>query len=387
MKKKQCIYLVGGYNRDKFLKIKTKEKDWMIVGGDPADLLKLNFVNVGNAFPVFLHPKTKEEYALARKERKINGGYRGFICDNNNEISLKEDLKRRDLTINAIARNSLGKYFDPYNGIKDISKKLLKNISISFIEDPLRVLRTARFLSSLYHLGFKIHEKLFFLMKKIVASGEMKYLPHNRIFKEINKSMSSKNPDIFFKILYHLNSLPIILPILDGMWKSKNGHKKIRIFFFNLYVYHQKTDNISYVHFYFNKFFLCIQKLDLLKKNLKKFLKKFNLFLNLFVTVKKMSEESIFYLLSTFKILYSSRYFILISNFIFYYLHEKHLINRKLENEYIFVFIYLNYRLSLNKSLINIKNSIKRNIRKKNIKIGINNIFYIKLFFYFNYFK
>ena len=208
------IYLVGGSIRDKILNFHTKEKDWVITGIQKIDLLKLNFINVGKSFPVFLHPKTKEEYALSRKEEKIKKGYLGFSCEYKNYVTLKEDLKRRDLTINSIAESHTGFIIDPYYGMKDLSNKVLKHVSLSFIEDPLRVLRVARFLAKFHHLGFKLDGQLFILMRKVVKLKEMNYLSDDRIMKETNKALLCKNPEIFFKLLYSLDILKFVLPVL-----------------------------------------------------------------------------------------------------------------------------------------------------------------------------
>ena len=241
------IFLVGGAVRNNLLSIIVKEKDWLVIGSNPLHLLKLNFLNVGNIFPVFLHPKTKEEYALARIEKKIGLGYIGFECFYNDLITLKEDLKRRDLTINAIAQNVKGNFIDPYGGLKDIKKKLIRNVSNSFIEDPLRILRVARFAAQFYHLGFKIHVNLFYIMKKIVKKRELGTLSFNRIFKEIKKAFYCKNPDVFFKILYYLNALEIIFPFLYQIW-IYNPNKAIRNVFYNLYLFRQKTKTFQIIY-------------------------------------------------------------------------------------------------------------------------------------------
>ncbi len=150
------IYLVGGAVRDELLGIPIVEKDWVVVQATQEELTSQGYNEVGRDFPVFLHPKTHEEYALARTERKIKPGYRGFVCDFNPNVTLEEDLSRRDLTINAMAKDAKGNIIDPFNGQKDIKNKILRHVSPAFIEDPVRVLRVARFAARFHHLGFKV---------------------------------------------------------------------------------------------------------------------------------------------------------------------------------------------------------------------------------------
>ena len=164
-------YLVGGAVRDALLNIPIKDKDWVVVGSTPEQLLELGYSQVGADFPVFLHPKTKEEYALARTERKSGSGYQGFICDFSPDITLEDDLLRRDLTINAMAQNDDGSLVDPYNGQQDILNKKLRHVSDAFSEDPLRVLRIARFAARFAHLGFSIADETLTLMQTIADSG------------------------------------------------------------------------------------------------------------------------------------------------------------------------------------------------------------------------
>lgn len=175
------IFLVGGAVRDKLLGLDGADKDYVVVGASKEELLKKGFEQVGHDFPVFLHPKTKEEYALARTEKKQGNGYTGFTCDFNKDISLKEDLKRRDLTINAIAEDENGNLIDPYNGLSDLKNKVLRHISEAFCEDPLRVLRVARFAARFHYLGFTIASETISLMKQIVESGELNYLTKERV--------------------------------------------------------------------------------------------------------------------------------------------------------------------------------------------------------------
>ena len=165
------IYLVGGALRDKFLNIPVKDKDFVVVGSSPEEMIKNGYKPIGKDFPVFLHPETKEEYALARTEKKIGVGYHGFKFYTSPQVSLEEDLKRRDLTINAIAQDENGKIYDPYNGQIDIKKRVLRHVSDAFIEDPLRILRAARF--STLDKKFEIHKDTLSLLKKMVSNGEL----------------------------------------------------------------------------------------------------------------------------------------------------------------------------------------------------------------------
>ncbi|WP_169767673.1 multifunctional CCA addition/repair protein [Enterobacteriaceae endosymbiont of Donacia proxima] len=212
------IYLVGGAVRDHLLKINVKDKDWVVVGSDIKSMLKLGFKLVGKDFPVFLHPKTHEEYALARTEYKSGHGYKGFKYYATPTISLKEDLLRRDLTINAIAQDNLGKFYDPYNGLNDIKNRILKHVSLSFKDDPLRVLRVARFAAKLNYLNFKIHDSTLKLMKIMSNSGELSYLKPERIWKETYNALRSKDPQIYFQILKKCNALSSILPEINKLY-------------------------------------------------------------------------------------------------------------------------------------------------------------------------
>ena len=183
-------FLVGGAIRDKILGIATEstEKDYVVVGSSPEEMQSLGFRQVGKEFPVFLHPKSNEEYALARLERKIGKGYKGFEFDTSKSVTLEQDLSRRDLTINAIAQNKdgSGEFIDPFGGLDDIKKRTLRHVSEAFSEDPVRILRTARFASRFHHLGFTIDSETLDLMKMMVSSGEVDALTPERVFKEIN---------------------------------------------------------------------------------------------------------------------------------------------------------------------------------------------------------
>ncbi|OCL19510.1 multifunctional CCA addition/repair protein [Gilliamella sp. wkB171] len=208
------IYLVGGSVRDRLLGLPVVDHDWVVVGATPDQLLALGYQQVGKDFPVFLHPTTKEEYALARTERKSGNGYTGFICDFGANITLEQDLIRRDLTINAIAMDEQGHIVDPYNGVSDLHNKILRHVSLAFREDPLRILRIARFAARYHHLGFKIAPETLILMKEMVAAGEVSYLTPERIWKETEKALSTQHPQVYFQVLNQCGALAVLFPQL-----------------------------------------------------------------------------------------------------------------------------------------------------------------------------
>ncbi|MEZ9626299.1 multifunctional CCA addition/repair protein [Aliivibrio fischeri] len=212
------IYLVGGAVRDSLLNIDVKDKDWVVVGSTPQEMGALGYQTVGQDFPVFLHPKTKEEYALARTERKSGQGYKGFTCYAEPDVTLEEDLLRRDLTINAIAQADNGEFIDPYNGQQDIIDRTLRHVSDAFTEDPLRVLRVARFAARFHHLGFTIAPETMNLMKVLVDSGELSHLTAERVWQEWQKSLSSQHPEIFLSTLKECGALAIVLPELNALF-------------------------------------------------------------------------------------------------------------------------------------------------------------------------
>lgn len=212
------IFLVGGALRDALLGLDVKDKDWVVVGSDIDTLLSAGFQQIGNEFPVFLHPQSHEEYALARKERKTNKGHTGFICDFTPDVTLEEDLLRRDLTINAMAQAKDGTLIDPYGGQQDIKDKLLRHVSPAFVEDPLRVLRVARFCARFHHLGFNVAEETMRLMKDMVATGELDALTPERVWKEWEKSLSCAHPEIFLSVLRQCGALAVLLPEIDALF-------------------------------------------------------------------------------------------------------------------------------------------------------------------------
>jgi len=212
------FYLVGGAVRDELLGVPVKERDWVVVGASPQAMKKLGFQLVGKEFPVFLHPTTREEYALARTEKKTDPGYKGFQVDASPDVSLNEDLIRRDLTINAMARDEAGHLIDPYGGKQDLEQKVLRHVSPAFKEDPVRILRIARFLARYQSLGFHIDPATLKLMKDMVHEGEVDALVAERVFKELDRALMEPNPEAFFLTLAECDALPILFPGLkpDG---------------------------------------------------------------------------------------------------------------------------------------------------------------------------
>ncbi len=211
-------YLVGGAVRDELLGIQAAERDWVVVGSTPADMLDNGFKQVGASFPVFLHPKNGEEYALARTERKRGHGYHGFKVDFHPGVTLEEDLQRRDLTINAIARDENGALVDPYGGQRDLQQKVLRHVSEAFAEDPLRVLRVARFAARFADLGFKVHDSTLALMSEITRSGELQHLVAERVWREIERAMETARPSEFISVLRDCGALEVLLPEVNSLF-------------------------------------------------------------------------------------------------------------------------------------------------------------------------
>lgn len=212
------IYLVGGAVRDQLLQLPIKDRDYMVVGATPEQMLAQGYNQVGKDFPVFLHPKTQQEYALARTERKTAAGYGGFSCYAAPDVTLEEDLLRRDLTINAIAQDEHGTLVDPYGGQRDIELRLLRHVSAAFVEDPLRVLRVARFAARFHHLGFSVAPETMALMQQISRSGELEALTPERVFLELDKALATDAPQVFFEVLRQCAALPILFPEIDALF-------------------------------------------------------------------------------------------------------------------------------------------------------------------------
>ncbi|OGV46756.1 MAG: multifunctional CCA tRNA nucleotidyl transferase/2'3'-cyclic phosphodiesterase/2'nucleotidase/phosphatase [Legionellales bacterium RIFCSPHIGHO2_12_FULL_42_9] len=216
------IYLVGGAVRDQLLGYPVSERDWVVVGATSAQLLHLGYRQVGSDFPVFIHPKTGEEYALARTERKSGLGYYGFDCNFDATVTLEDDLLRRDLTINAMAMDENNQLIDPYNGLTDLKEKTLRHVSAAFVEDPVRVLRVARFLARYSHLGFHLADETRLLMYKMVKNGELDHLVPERVWQEWQRSLLLKNPEVFITTLRSCGALAIISPEIEQLFGVPN---------------------------------------------------------------------------------------------------------------------------------------------------------------------
>jgi len=215
-------YLVGGAVRDKLLNRAIFDRDFVVVGSSVKEMLSLGFTQVGKDFPVFLHPKTKEEYALARTEKKVDAGYTGFTCDASTSVTIEEDLLRRDLTVNAMALKPDGTIIDPYGGQKDLDNRVLRHVSEAFIEDPLRVLRVARFAARYHAYGFTVAPETLALMREITQNNELQALSAERVFIELDKSLSCEHPEVFFETLKSCGALKVLLPELETLWGIPN---------------------------------------------------------------------------------------------------------------------------------------------------------------------
>lgn len=211
-------YLVGGAVRDKLLGRTITEKDWVVVGSSPQQMIASGFTPVGQDFPVFLHPQSKEEYALARTERKTGKGYGGFSFYCGEEVTLEDDLIRRDLTINAMAEDDDGKIIDPYNGQQDLADRVLRHVSLAFAEDPVRILRVARFAARYHTFGFCVADETIALMQTMVANGEVDHLVAERIWRETERALGEPHPEIFIEVLRSCDALNRLLPEIDALF-------------------------------------------------------------------------------------------------------------------------------------------------------------------------
>jgi tRNA nucleotidyltransferase (CCA-adding enzyme) len=212
------VYLVGGAVRDRLLGREVKERDWVVVGATPVELERAGFISVGRDFPVFLHPETREEHALARLERKIAPGYRGFTTEFSPAVTLEDDLKRRDLTINAMAEDGSGRVIDPYGGLRDLEARLLRHVSDAFAEDPVRILRVARFAARYAPLGFTVAEETMALLRRMVEAGEANALVAERVWAETEKALGEPRPDVFIGVLRDCGALKVVYPELDALF-------------------------------------------------------------------------------------------------------------------------------------------------------------------------
>lgn len=222
------IYLVGGAVRDALLGRPVKDRDWVVVGATPEDMIRQGFRQVGADFPVFLHPQSNEEYALARTERKRGHGYHGFVVHSAPDVTLKDDLRRRDLTINAMAQAEDGSIVDPFNGQADLEKRLLRHVSPAFAEDPLRILRVARFAARFAPLGFCIAEETRALMRTMVEAGEVEHLVPERIWQEMQRALLEASPTVFFSVLQDCGALAILMPSLATAMEQEPAPNALR---------------------------------------------------------------------------------------------------------------------------------------------------------------
>ncbi|HEY6825088.1 MAG TPA: multifunctional CCA addition/repair protein, partial [Steroidobacteraceae bacterium] len=204
--------------RDRLLGLPVRERDWVVVGATPEELVQLGYQPVGREFPVFLHPTTHEEYALARQERKVGPGYRGFTTQFAPSVTLEEDLQRRDLTINAMAEDESGTLIDPYGGRADLEARLLRHVSAAFVEDPVRILRVARFAARFAPLGFRVADETLALMRRISASGEVRTLVPERVWQETERALAAAQPEVFFATLRACDALEVIYPEIDALY-------------------------------------------------------------------------------------------------------------------------------------------------------------------------
>ena len=212
------MYLVGGAVRDRLLGRPVAERDWVVVGATPAELERAGYVPVGRDFPVFLHPETKEEHALARLERKVGPGYRGFTTEFSPDVTLEDDLRRRDLTINAMAEDESGHVIDPHGGQRDLEARLLRHVSPAFTEDPVRLLRVARFAARYAPLGFRVADETMALMRRMVTDGEAATLVAERVWAETEKALAEPRPDVYVEVLRECGALAVVFPEIDALF-------------------------------------------------------------------------------------------------------------------------------------------------------------------------
>ncbi len=211
-------YLVGGAVRDTLLGLPVKDRDWVVVSATPQEMLDAGYQQVGRDFPVFLHPQSREEYALARTERKSGSGYTGFTCYAAPDVTLEQDLLRRDLTVNALAQDENGAIIDPFNGQQDLRQRILRHVSPAFNEDPLRVLRVARFAARYAHLSFRIADETMTLMRDMTGAGELAHLTPERVWKETESALRTRNPQVYFQVLRDCGALKVLFPEIDVLF-------------------------------------------------------------------------------------------------------------------------------------------------------------------------
>lgn len=248
------IFLVGGAVRDKLLGLAIKDRDWLVVGSTPETMLENGFISVGKDFPVFLHPKTKEEYALARTERKSGRGYHGFKFEFPPSVTIEEDLLRRDLTINAMAEDENGLIIDPFGGQNDLKNCILRHVSQAFRDDPLRLLRIARFRSQLGYLNFSIHPETFKFLKEMVKDNELLDLSLDRIWLEFKKSLLSDYPHYFLETLYKCTALDDLFPQIASIFENESSSSNMITFLRRLSEQNKSPElKFSVIIYYCNK--------------------------------------------------------------------------------------------------------------------------------------
>ncbi len=233
----ESTYLVGGAVRDELLGLEVRERDWVITGSTPEALIERGYRQVGASFPVFLHPRTGEEYALARTERKQGRGYHGFAVDFDPDITIEQDLERRDLTVNAMARDADGALVDPFGGRRDLEDRVLRHVSDAFVEDPLRVLRVARFAARFSGLGFHVHPDTMNLMRDIADQGELDHLVPERAWTEIRRAMGSPKPSVFLEVLRGCDALRHLMPEVEALYGVPQDER-----------YHPEIDTGDHLH-------------------------------------------------------------------------------------------------------------------------------------------
>src|SRR5690606_13086377 len=212
------VYLVGGAVRDELMGLPVTERDWCVVGATPDEMKALGFRQVGKDFPVFLHPETGEEYALARTERKTGPGYHGFEFRTSPDVTIEEDLARRDITINAMARDAEGRLVDPFGGRRDLRNKVLRHVSEAFAEDPVRVLRVAKFAARFAPQGFRVADETMELMRGMVEDGEVDELVPHRVWKETEAALAGPAPRVYFEVLRECGALAVVFPEIDALF-------------------------------------------------------------------------------------------------------------------------------------------------------------------------
>lgn len=220
------VYLVGGAVRDKLLGLPIKERDWVVVGATPEELLAKGYRRLDSVFPVFVHPDTGEEYALARRETKVAPGHKGFRIEAGPDVTLEEDLRRRDLTINAIAQTEEGCFVDPFDGRRDLEEGLLRRVTPAFVEDPLRVLRTARFAARFARWGFRVAHGTHSLMKRMVENGEVATLTAERVWQQTERALAEDRPSRYFEVLHRCGALAVLIPELDRALGVSVAHEQ-----------------------------------------------------------------------------------------------------------------------------------------------------------------